>query len=84
MGPSLGKEAIQSGIYSFLIALLIVLLWMIFYYGTGGLFADIALALNILLIFGILAGFRSSINTSRNCRYRFDHWYLCGCERTYL
>lgn len=56
VGPSLGKEAIQSGIYSFLIALVIVLVWMIFYYGSSGLFADIALALNILLIFGILAG----------------------------
>ena len=33
VGPSLGKEAIQSGLYSFLIALVIVLLWMIFYYG---------------------------------------------------
>ena len=56
VGPSLGKEAIQSGLYSFLIALVIVLLWMIFYYGRSGLFADIALTLNILLIFGILAG----------------------------
>ncbi|MGB2475846.1 MAG: protein translocase subunit SecD, partial [Flavobacteriaceae bacterium] len=56
VGPSLGKEAIQSGVFSFLIALLIVLGWMIFYYGSSGIFADIALALNILLIFGILAG----------------------------
>ena len=56
VGPSLGKEAIQSGIYSFGIALIIVLLWMIFYYGSSGIYADVALALNILLIFGILAG----------------------------
>ena len=56
VGPSLGREAIQSGIYSFLIALLIVLGWMIFYYGSSGVYADIALVLNILLIFGILAG----------------------------
>lgn len=56
VGPSLGKEAIQSGIYSFLIALIIVLGWMIFYYGTSGIYANIALVLNILLIFGILAG----------------------------
>ena len=56
VGPSLGKEAIEAGIYSFLIALVIVLLWMIFYYGSSGFFADIALLLNILLIFGILAG----------------------------
>ena len=56
VGPSLGKEAIQAGIYSFAIALLIVLLWMMFYYGFSGVFADIALLLNILFIFGILAG----------------------------
>ena len=56
VGPSLGQEAIDSGINSFLIALIFVLCWMIFYYGRSGLFADIALVLNILLIFGILAG----------------------------
>ena len=56
VGPSLGKEAIQSGIYSFFIALIFVLVWMVFYYGSSGFFADIALMLNILLIFGILAG----------------------------
>ena len=55
VGPSLGKEAIQSGIYSFLIALIIVLGWMIFYYGTSGIYANIALVLNILFIFGVLA-----------------------------
>jgi SecD/SecF fusion protein len=56
VGPSLGQEAIESGIFSFLIALVLVLIWMIFYYGSSGFFADIALVLNILLIFGILAG----------------------------
>ncbi len=56
VGPSLGREAIESGIYSFIIALILVLLWMIFYYGSSGIFANIALVLNILLIFGVLAG----------------------------
>ncbi|OEY73551.1 protein translocase subunit SecDF [Salegentibacter salarius] len=56
VGPSLGQEAIESGIWSFGIALIFVLLWMIFYYGKAGLFADVALAVNILFIFGILAG----------------------------
>ena len=56
VGPSLGQEAIDSGIWSFAIALVFVLLWMIFYYGKAGLFADVALAVNILFIFGILAG----------------------------
>lgn len=57
VGPSLGKEAIQSGSISFVIALCLVLTWMIFYYGKAGIFSDIALALNILFIFGVLAAF---------------------------
>ena len=56
VGPSLGQEAIKSGINSFVIALLLVLAWMIFYYGRAGFYADMALTLNIILIFGILAG----------------------------
>ncbi len=56
VGPSLGQEAIDSGIMSFVIALAFVLLWMLFYYGKAGAFADVALAVNILFIFGILAG----------------------------
>ena len=54
VGPSLGQEAIDSGFMSFIIAMIFVLLWMIFYYGKAGIFADIALVFNILLIFGVL------------------------------
>ena len=56
VGPTLGQEAIDSGILSFLLALVFVLLWMIGYYGKAGMFADVALVVNILFIFGILAG----------------------------
>jgi len=56
VGPTLGQEAIDSGILSFGLALIFVLLWMIMYYGKAGIFADVALAVNILFIFGILAG----------------------------
>jgi len=56
VGPTLGQEAIDSGTMSFLIALALVLLWMVFYYGKAGAFADAAMVLNILLIFGILSG----------------------------
>ena len=56
VGPSLGQEAIESGTFSFLIALSLVLIWMIMYYGKAGIFADIALIFNILLIFGVLSG----------------------------
>lgn len=56
VGPSLGQEAIDSGILSFAIALVFVLIYMIFYYGKAGLYADIALVVNILFIFGVLSG----------------------------
>jgi len=56
VGPSLGQEAIDSGVLSFGIALIFVLLYMIFYYGKAGLYADIALVINILFIFGVLSG----------------------------
>ena len=56
VGPTLGQEAIDSGVLSFLIALGFVLVWMVFYYGRAGIFADVALVVNILFIFGILAG----------------------------
>ena len=56
VGPSLGKENIEKGINSFIIALILVLIWMVFYYGRAGIYADVALVLNLVLIFGILAG----------------------------
>ncbi|NQY05960.1 MAG: protein translocase subunit SecDF [Flavobacteriaceae bacterium] len=61
VGPSLGKAAISSGTKSFIIALSLVLIWMMFYYGRAGLFADIALAFNILLIFGFLASLKAAL-----------------------
>jgi len=57
VGPSLGQKAIDSSMSSFALALVLVLLWMIFYYGKAGAFADVALAVNILFIFGILTAF---------------------------
>lgn len=57
VGPSLGQKAINSSMYSFFLALLIVFIWMIFYYGKAGGIADIALIVNLLFIFGILTAF---------------------------
>lgn len=57
VGPSLGQEAIDASFLSFGLAIVLVLLWMILYYGKAGLYSDIALIVNILFIFGILASF---------------------------
>ncbi len=56
VGPSLGKESIQKGMYSFIIAFVLVLLYMLFFYSKGaGLAANIALITNLFFIFGVLA-----------------------------
>lgn len=58
VGPSLGQEAINSGLISFIIAFLLVLVYMLFYYGKiPGLIADIALFVNVFFLIGILASF---------------------------
>ena len=57
VGPSLGQQAIDSSMYSFFLALLIVFVWMIFYYGKAGVIADFALLVNLLFIFGVLTAF---------------------------
>jgi len=56
IGPSLGQEAINSGLTSFFIAFIVVMIYMIVYYSRkAGLVADIALLANMFFIFGILA-----------------------------
>ncbi len=58
VGPSLGKEAIQSGLWSFVLGFCLILIYMIFYYGwIPGLIADAALVCNVFLLVGVLASF---------------------------
>ena len=57
VGPSLGKEAIAASMNSFAFALLVVLLYMVFYYSGAGLGASLALIVNMFFIFGILDAF---------------------------
>ena len=60
VGPSLGQESINAGLISFAIAFVLILLYMIFYYGLiPGLVADIALLCNVFFLMGILASFGS-------------------------
>jgi SecD/SecF fusion protein len=54
VGPSLGQEAIDSGLMSFVIALLVILLFMVMYYNKAGLVANVALIANMFFIMGIL------------------------------
>lgn len=55
VGPSLGQKAIDAGMTSSVVGFLLVCLWMVFYYGRAGWYANIALLVNLLFLFGILA-----------------------------
>jgi len=55
VGPSLGQQAIDAGTTSSIVGLLLVSLWMLVYYGKSGWYANIALLVNLLFLFGILA-----------------------------
>lgn len=56
VGPSLGQEAINSGFYSFMIAFILVLVYMFFFYSrNAGLTANVALIVNMFFVIGILA-----------------------------
>ncbi len=57
VGPSLGAESINAGLISFVIAFVLVLIYMLFFYQGAGLVADIALLCNVVLLFGTLVSF---------------------------
>lgn len=57
VGPTIGAENSEAGLLSFALAFLAVFIYMYFYYGKGGLVANVALLINVILIFGCLASF---------------------------
>ena len=57
VGPSLGAIAINAGLISSIVGFLIVCFWMVFYYGRAGWYANAALILNLLFLFGVMASF---------------------------
>jgi SecD/SecF fusion protein len=59
VGPTLGQEAIESGLMSLLAGLLVVVVLMVVYYNKGGLVADIALFFNVVFTLGFLASLNS-------------------------
>lgn len=61
VGPSLGKDSIDQGIRATVIGSLLVLLFMFIYYKLSGLIANIALILNMVMIFAVLAAFEAAL-----------------------
>ncbi len=61
VGPSLGQDSINKGFFSTVTGFILVAIFMIFYYRTGGAIADLALFLTLLFVLGVLAGFHGTL-----------------------
>lgn len=57
VGPTLGADTVSAGFWSFALGFLLIILWMLGYYGGAGVISVIALTINLLLIMGSLASF---------------------------
>ncbi len=61
VGPSLGRDSIVSGLNASALAFILVILYMIIYYGKGGMVADFAIILNVVLIIAVLSAFNGTL-----------------------
>lgn len=61
VGPSLGARAIKAGLLSLVLGFVLVIAFMVVYYGKAGLYADIALLANLVFIIGVLAGLHAAL-----------------------
>jgi SecD/SecF fusion protein len=61
VGPSLGRDSIQSGLRALAIAGILVVIFMLIYYSLSGFVADFALFLNLFFLIAVLSAFRGSL-----------------------
>ncbi len=61
VGPSLGAEAIQSGLYSLLAGLVLIIVFMAIYYNRSGWVANLALLINLFFILGVLTSLNAAL-----------------------
>jgi SecD/SecF fusion protein len=61
VGPSLGHDSIEQGRVAGIISMLLVAVFMVLYYRLAGAVADIALAMNVLFVMAVLAGFHATL-----------------------
>ena len=75
VGPSLGQENIDRGFISVIAGFVLVLVFMAVYYKVFGLVANLALAVNLVLMVAILSIFQATLTLARNRRNRSHSGY---------
>ena len=61
VGPSLGAESVRGGLLSFIVGFVVVAVFLLLWYRTGGVIAIIALVFNIVFLFGVMAAFKATL-----------------------
>ena len=61
VGATLGDQSVDSSKFALFLGAIIIFIFMVMYYNASGIVADVALALNIMLIFGVLASFEATL-----------------------
>lgn len=61
VGPTLGAESISQGLWSMVIATVVILIFMVIYYGNSGYIADLAVLANVFFIMGVLASLGAAL-----------------------
>ncbi len=61
VGPSLGRDSVRAGIFSIIVGGILVLVFMVVYYGLSGILADLALVMNLLIVMGAMGGFGATL-----------------------
>ncbi len=61
VGPSLGRDLVKWGIFSLILGFVLVVAFMVFYYNLSGAIADLALFMNVVIIFAVLSAFKATL-----------------------
>ena len=81
VGPGLGQDSIEKGKLAAYAGAVLVVVFMFATYGLFGLFANIAVAVNVAMIFGVLSLLNATLTLAGHRRYRADRRH-CGRTRT--
>ena len=84
VGPELGADSIHAGTVACVVGFLAVMIFMVVIYGRFGIFADIALLANMVLIIGVLSGLGATLTIAGHRGYRADHRHGGGRQRADL
>ena len=84
VGPGLGQDSINAGEHAAYVGAALVVIFMLVTYGLFGLFANLAVAVNVAMIFGVLSLLSATLTLARHRRHRAHRRHRGGFQRAHL